>query len=225
MTPPDLLPTSAGDVPLFACRLDVGGRTWDVRHTGAVVSVADEHRYLTDLADKLPYGVVLWPAAIALAHEVATRADEFRGATVLELGAGTGLPGIVAAALGATVTQTDRHELALLVCRQNGERNRVPGITYRRAEWADWPAVGRFDWVLGSDVLYAESAHPLLRGVLEATVAPGGRVLLADPFRAASLPLLHDLEAAGWGVRFNKWTVGDADQPRAVAVYEVRPPG
>ena len=41
--------------------------------------------------------MVLWPAAIALAHEVAERADTLRGARVLELGAGTGLPGIVAA--------------------------------------------------------------------------------------------------------------------------------
>src|SRR4051812_33754151 len=105
-----VLRTTAGDFPLGECRLTVGGREWAVRYTDAVVSRDDEARYL-DAADRLPYGVVLWPAAIALAHEVVTRAAEFRGKRVLELGAGTGLPGIVAAAVGANVVQTDKHEL------------------------------------------------------------------------------------------------------------------
>ena len=62
---------------------------------------------------RVPYGIVLWPAAIALAHEIASR--QVAGMRVLELGAGTGLPGIVAASLGAHVVQTDKQELALLI--------------------------------------------------------------------------------------------------------------
>lgn len=217
--------TDAGPLPLYDCRVAVGGREWSVLHTGAVVSVEDEAHYLNALADKLPYGVVLWPAAIALAHEIATRADEFRGRRVLELGAGTGLPGIVAASLGATVVQTDRHELALAVCRRNGERNRAAGVEYRLAEWAEWADPARYDLVIGSDIIYAESLHPLVRRVLDASLAPGGRVLIADPFREAGLKLMTELEAAGWRVRFNRWTVGATGHPRPVAVYELRPPG
>src|SRR6478736_4800063 len=126
-----VLETAAGEFPLCECRLHVGGREWTVLHTGAVLTPDDEQRYFADLAGRLPYGVVLWPAAIALAHEVATRPAEFRGRTVLELGAGTGLPGIVAASLGARVVQTDRQAGAMQVCRLNGERNGVPTIAYR----------------------------------------------------------------------------------------------
>src|SRR5262245_49541925 len=146
---PRVLRTTAGDFPLGECRLAVGGREWAVLYTGAVLTSADESRYLTEQADRLPYGVVLWPAAIALAHEIATRADEFRGKTVLELGAGTGLPGVVAASVGARVVQTDRHELALAVCRLTGERNGVGGIEYRQADWKEWDDTGRYDWVIG----------------------------------------------------------------------------
>ena len=133
MSAPAILATTIGDFPLFECRLQVGGREWSVLHTGAVVTPDDELRYLEGPAKQLPYGVVLWPAAIALAHELATRVDAFRGKRVLELGAGTGLPGVVAASLGARVVQTDRSELALAVCRRNGERNGTTGIEYRPA--------------------------------------------------------------------------------------------
>jgi hypothetical protein len=118
--PPPILHTTAGDFPLGECRLAVGGRQWSVVSTTSVVTRDDEARYLANQADQLPYGVALWPAAIALAHEIATRSDEFRGKRVLELGAGTGLPEIVAASLGAAVVQTDRNELALHICRLNG---------------------------------------------------------------------------------------------------------
>jgi predicted nicotinamide N-methyase len=172
----------------------------------------------------VPYGVVLWPAAIALAHEVAARAEAFAGRRVLELGAGTGLPGIVAATLGARVTQTDRQEVALAVCRRNGERNGVASVTYRQADWMAWDDSERYDWILGADILYAPGTHEALGRIFAANLAPGGRVLLADPFRAVSFPALEAMEGDGWTVTLGKWTVGEAEDPRAVAVYELEPP-
>ncbi|MBO0699038.1 MAG: 50S ribosomal protein L11 methyltransferase [Zavarzinella sp.] len=222
--PAPVVQTAAGDFPLRECRLAVGGREWTVLSTGAVVTVADETRYFAELAGRLPYGVVLWPAAIALAHEIATRPAEFRGRSVLELGAGTGLPGIVAASLGARVVQTDRQEGAMAVGRLNAERNGVAAIKHELADWAAWDDSGRYDWVIGSDILYGEEFHPHLRHIFETNLADRGRVLVADPFRAPSLKLLEALEAAGWRVGFTKWTVGETGEPRPVGVFEVVPP-
>lgn len=224
-TSPRLVRTTAGDFPLREYRLSSGGREWTALHAGAVVSREEEARFLAEAAGRLPYGVTLWPSSLALAHEVAARHAEFRGKTVLELGAGTGLPGIVAATFGARVVQTDRHEAALTVCRKNGERNGVPqlaegDIDYRLADWGDWHDPARYDWILGSDILYADTHHPYLRRIFEANLAPGGRILLSDPLRAASLPLLEALEADGWAVSLNRWDIGEGDA-RPVGVFDL----
>jgi methyltransferase-like protein 23 len=220
----EVLHTTAGDFALQELRVALDGREWSVLHTDAVLSHADEARFLSEKKDRLPYGVALWPAAIALAHEVASRAEAFRGTRVLELGAGTGLPGIVAASLGARVVQTDRQELAMSVCRRNAERNGVEAIEHRLVDWAEWDDAGRYDWIIGSDVLYAEATHPHLRRIFESSLAPGGRVLLSDPFRAVSLCLLEALEADGWTVAMTKWSVGEEADRRAIGLFELSPP-
>ena len=44
-------------------------------------------------------------------------------------------------------------------------------------------------------------------------------MILSDPFRATSLELLHAMEADGWRVALDKWTVAVAPPPRQVGVY------
>ncbi|HEX6041553.1 class I SAM-dependent methyltransferase [Longimicrobium sp.] len=221
----EVLRTTLGDFPLHEYRLGLGGRTWSILHTDSVLSSGQEQEFLRERRERLPYGVVLWPAAIALAHEVAARAEALRGARVLELGAGTGLPGIVAASLGARVVQTDRQELAMSVCRRNGERNGAPPIEYRLVDWTAWDDGVRYDVIMGSDILYGEGMHGDLRRIFEGNLAPGGRILLSDPFRATSFTLLEALEAEGWRIGLTKWTVGEAETPRPIGVFELQPPG
>lgn len=221
---PSILRTTAGDFPLYEYRFRRGGQEWTILHLGAVLSHEDESHFLLGLFEQLPYGVALWPAAIALAHDVATRADSFRDCRVLELGAGTGLPGIVAASLGGRVVQTDRNRLAMYICGRNGERNSITTIDYRQTDWADWDDAGQYEWILGSDILYSKDMHPHLRRIFESNLAAGGRVLLSDPFRASSIPLLESMEKDGWTVTLSKWRVGEEATPRSVAVYELEPP-
>jgi len=217
---PTELHTTAGDVGLHEYRVTLGQRTWAILHTGAVLTFLDEQILLSERETR-PYGLALWPSAIALAHEIVERANDARGRQVLELGAGTGLPGIVAASLGARVVQTDKQPAALEVCRRNAQRNGVPTVEHRLGDWAAWTDVTRYDWIIGADILYPGPMHPHLTRIFDANLARGGKILLADPFRRASLKFLESLEAGGWMVRVSKWSVEGGGEQSPIGVFEL----
>ena len=213
--------TQPNDRPLHEYHLRLDGHAWTIAHSGAILSEEDEQRYLSEDRTRAPYGLALWPASIALAHELVSRAAELRGGRVLELGAGTGLAGIVAATYGASVVQTDRLEEALASGRMNAERNGVRSIEHRLADWTEWTDTERYDLILGGDVIYAPRLQPFLRAIFETNLAPAGRLLLADPFRSASIRLLEAMELDGWVVRMTKWRLGGEWGERLIGGFEV----
>ncbi|KAF3440340.1 hypothetical protein FNV43_RR18624 [Rhamnella rubrinervis] len=111
---------------------------------------------------KEDYGLFVWPCSIVLAEYVWQQRLRFSGATVVELGAGTSLPGLVAAKVGADVTLTDdANKLEVLdnmrrVCHLNKLKCNILGLT-----WGVWDA-STFSLcpkiILGADVLYDTSA-------------------------------------------------------------------
>lgn len=218
------LNTSAGEFPLDECSLKLGGREWKILHVSAAVSQKGESHFLRELREKLPYGVTLWASAIALANEIATRADAFCGSRVLELGAGTGLPGIIAESLGARVLQTDRFELVMSLRARNLELNGVKTIKQSLMDWTDWNHTEKYEWIIGSDILYSEEMHPHLRHIFEFNLAENGRLLLSDPFREPSFKLLEELEAKGWSISISKWNIGEEFSLRPIGVFEITSP-
>eukprot|EP00752_Nemacystus_decipiens_P017897 g16046.t1 len=77
-------------------------RAFDFQHAGTIVIEQD-------VAD---VGSVVWDAEVLLAHYLdQAYGSRLRGMRVLEVGAGTGLAGIVAARLGASVALTDQSKM------------------------------------------------------------------------------------------------------------------
>ena len=94
-------------------------------------ALLDEHAF--EHEEYLPYWAELWPSGVALARRVAVRS--LRGARVLELGCGLGLPSLAAALAGGRVLATDWSPQAIELLEENAARN---GATLETAlvDWA-----------------------------------------------------------------------------------------
>src|ERR671928_995387 len=84
-------------------------------------ALLDEHAFEDD--EFLPYWAELWPSGVALARSIAGRA--LKGARVVELGCGLGLPSIAAARAGGRVLATDWSPVAIRATAGNAELNGV----------------------------------------------------------------------------------------------------
>ena len=167
-------------------------------------------------------GCAVWPAALVLGSELLTR--DLRGKRVLELGCGPGLLLCVALACGARPCGTDMDCRALENAAVNLELNGV-SVDLRYLDWQQAQADGTFrfpesrfpaaerrfperrfpaatpedlaaDLVVGSDVLYAETAAVPLARTLRALNAPA--VLCNAEREAATFDAFYAAaEAAG----------------------------
>lgn len=135
------------------------------------------------LGELCPYFGTVWPSARALARSVWSRASDFQGKRVLELGCGLALPSITAAKLGASVVATDFHPEVPRFLRRNLELNGV-SVEYFRVDWSKgFPELGEFDWVVGSDILYERQHALLLPKTLAKYMTSRSAALVCDPAR------------------------------------------
>ncbi|EJF63020.1 hypothetical protein DICSQDRAFT_83873 [Dichomitus squalens LYAD-421 SS1] len=108
-------------------------------------------------------GGIAWPAGEVLSSYIA-RKGSLEGKTVLELGSGTGLVGLVAGHLGARVWITDQAPL-LDIMKRNVALNNLDGrVTVAEFNWGEPTPAGipKPDLILAADCVYFEPAFPLL---------------------------------------------------------------
>jgi predicted nicotinamide N-methyase len=152
-------------------------------------ALIDDHAFEED--EFLPYWAQLWPSGVALARAISGRA--LKGARVVELGCGLGLPSLAAARAGGRVLATDWSPTAIELLLDNADRNGV-ALEAEVVSWTDPAALlarAPFELVLAADVLYERRSVPVLSDLLPRL---GGEVLLADPGRP---PLEAFLERFG----------------------------
>jgi predicted nicotinamide N-methyase len=197
-TPSSIPPAAAARLaalPRVVHAVEIAGRTWSIE------AVADQSALAAraDAFAHFPFGLLLWDSAPVLAAALEGCTD-LAGRRVLELGCGVGLVGLVAAALGGQVVQTDHGAEALALAAANAARNGIDGTTQRVADWRSWPDLGRFDLIAGSDLLYDADLHAPLLDVLDRSLAPGGHVMLSDPGRPTAPAFLAALRRCGWTI-------------------------
>ncbi|WIV97914.1 class I SAM-dependent methyltransferase [Kinneretia aquatilis] len=153
---------------------------------------------------------LLWPSGLRLAEAMALR-PLVEGESILEIGCGLGLASLVSHRRGALVTASDCHPLAGHFLMENLRLNDLPPMRYCHGDWSgqSWdeellaqataaasakrhPATarrhrprvqGRFDLIMGSDILYERDDGGALCGFIERHALPHCEVLVVDPNR------------------------------------------
>lgn len=141
-----------------------------------------------------------WPSGLVLAEYMS--GHDVAGKRILELGCGLALASLVLARRGADVTASDHHPLAADFLRRNSEANGLPAISFTRLDWErPDPALGRFDMIIGSDILYERRYVELLDGVIERHAQARAEVIVTDPGRGNAGRFARVLKAQGYAVQ------------------------
>lgn len=173
-------------------------------------------------------GTTVWDASLVFVKflEKNCRKGKFspsklKGKRVIELGAGCGLAGFGMALLGCDVVATDQREVLPILTR-NIERN-TPSLAQMnpsdsfgsiRAAELDWgnedhiKAVGPpFDFIIGTDVVYAEHLlEPLLK-TIHALAGPKTTIMLGYEIRSTNV---HEQMLEMWKKNFEVKTVSQS---------------
>ncbi len=152
--------------------------------------VDDPDQYLETLSKEdvegtlfLPYWTYLWESSIGLAQYLSDNRTTLSNKSILEIGCGYGLAGIVAAKFGAKVTYTDFEHDALLFARHNSQQNDVSVGTYVQMDWSAPCFQNRFDVVLGADVIYEEQNWDSIIELLHNLLELKGVAIFSEPNR------------------------------------------
>jgi methyltransferase-like protein 23 len=189
--------TATNRLPLDYSEVEAGGRLWkllSVENQDALVDAVED-------LEHMPYGFLLWESAIGMARFLLGMPELVSGKTVLELGCGVGLSGLIAAACGGIVKQTDHQPGVLELAKKNAEANGIFNVEQFLADWTDWKIRDPFDVVIGADILYERTMHYHLETVFRKSVKPGGMLILSDPGRPQSIELLSKMEKTGWNIQ------------------------
>jgi predicted nicotinamide N-methyase len=153
----------------------------------------------------------IWPAGRVLA--AAMVGFDVDGKRILEIGCGLGLSSLVLQRRRADITASDHHPLAERFLRGNAVRNGLPIVTYRDLPWltADI-ALGRFDLIIGSDVLYEHRHVAQLAALLQRHAHDGAEIMIADPGRGFGNPLSHALRSQNYRVDEARCAFEDGDR-------------
>lgn len=156
---------------------------------------------------------LLWPSGAQLAARIALR-PVTDGERILELGCGLALASLVGHRRGADMTASDCHPLAESFLLENLRLNQLGPMKYRHGHWGGHAAApargelpasemldGRFQLIIGSDLLYERDDDGTLSRTIARHAAPGAEVWIVDPDRGNRAAFHRQMLAAGFSGR------------------------
>ncbi len=151
--------------------LKIRGRELCVLRPADLDAVLEEGKGLSGF----PFWAKVWESALVLADFVATLKPPKK---ILEVGAGLGVPGLVAAAFGHEVTLTDYDQTPLLIAQRSAKENGL-SLNIVKLDWLNPTDLGEFEVIIGAEVVFAGRLFQPLLDIFRRYLLPGGEVYLA----------------------------------------------
>ncbi len=181
--------------------LELAGRTIRLFMPASAEELIDEADF--DRDERLPYWADLWPSARVLALAMHSHAIE--GKRILEIGAGLALASLVIHRRAGDVTVTDWHPLTEAFLHENLLANGLGPLPYQPGNWALDDAsgasgLGRFDLIIGSDVLYERQQPAQLARFIDQHASAGAEIIIVDPDRGNRSAFCQAMATLGYGL-------------------------
>lgn len=159
------------------------------------LEVEDKYR---DSAEKnnwepFPYWTRIWPSARAMVRYLKEHHLLLAGKSVVEWGAGVGLPSFVAAAHAREVLVTDYIPEAMFWAEENIQQLKLANVQTAIANWHKGPYPDA-DLALLSDVSYDPDSFEALRNLIQHYLNAGSAVIIALPERIISGKFFQTIE-------------------------------
>ncbi|MCM2681127.1 class I SAM-dependent methyltransferase [Echinimonas agarilytica] len=151
---------------------------------------------------------ILWPSSLVLAHHILDYDTNTK--RILEVGCGTALSSLLLNRKQADITATDHHPETQHFLDRNTTLNGDCPIPFERTGWADDnDSLGRFDLIIGSDLLYEDEHIELLAEFIGSHSKPQCEVIIVDPGRGRKNKLAKRLIEFGYVLSTSKPTNTD----------------
>jgi predicted nicotinamide N-methyase len=139
-----------------------------------------------DTMQNFPLWAKIWEASILLAsHLSGLPPNPLK--TMLEIGSGLGLVGIAAAKAGHCITMSECNPDALNFARANALVNGCPSLSIERLDWQAPQLENRFDYIVGSEIVYQSETIDYLEALFDRYLNPGGTIILAEAVRGTGV--------------------------------------
>jgi predicted nicotinamide N-methyase len=184
--------------------VNIGGLDYDVRSLRNNQQYADPQGSAEDAgmgASGWPLFGQVWPSARVLALAMHSHAIE--GKRILEIGAGLALASLVIHRRAGNVTVTDWHPLTQTFLSQNLLANGLGPLPCKPGNWALDDAsgasgLGRFDLIIGSDVLYERQQPAQLARFIDQHATLHAEIIIVDPDRSNRSAFCREMAALGY---------------------------
>jgi predicted nicotinamide N-methyase len=164
---------------------------------------------------EFPVWVKLWEASIVLSNVVVSLKPE-PDQTLLELGAGLGAPGLVAASHVFKVTLSDYESHILDFQRVSAAKSGLKGVENKIIDWTKPQSLTKFDVIIGAEVIFRDDLFQPLLNVFDTYLAPGGVIYLAHDQRRKSLYKFMELAADKYKVMGKKVDVSSENKKQTI---------